>query len=207
MGHASPDLPPLLVATRNAGKLSELRVLLREAPYRLVSLDDVGLDFEVEETGGTFAENATLKATTYGRAAFLPTLADDSGLEVDALGGAPGVLSSRYAGQDAGDDERNTLLLRNLANHSPETWTARFRCAIAIAPPAQDVSVVEATVDGMITDRPRGENGFGYDPVFYLPELGSTMAELSAEHKNRLSHRALAAKKAVSVLQSFAERS
>ena len=200
-----PPKPPLLVATRNAGKLAELAALLREAPYRLVSLDDAGLRFDVEETGATFAENATLKAAEYGRAAGLPALADDSGLEVDALGGAPGVRSARYAGEGAGDAERIALLLRNLAGRPHEARTARFRCAIAIALPDGAVSVVEGTVEGVITGQPRGDNGFGYDPIFYLPELGLTMAELPTPHKNRLSHRAAAARKAVVALKRMAE--
>ena len=200
MGHASPGLPPLLVATRNAGKLAELQTLFRETPFKLISLDDAGVNFEVEETGTTFAENAVLKATRYGEAAGLPTIADDSGLEVDALDGAPGVLSARYAGPDATDEERNAFLLRNLADLPRNSWTARFRCSIAVFRPGQGVRVVEGTVEGVITDRPRGENGFGYDPVFYLPELGQTTAELSPEHKNRLSHRGIAARKALRVL-------
>ncbi len=200
MGPESRESPPLLVATRNAGKLAELQTLFREAPYRLVSLDDAGVDFEVEETGSTFAENAVLKATQYGEAAGLPTIADDSGLEVDALGGGPGVLSSRFAGPDATDDERNAFLLRNLEGQPFESRTARFRCTIAVFLPGQGVRVVDGTVEGVITDRPRGENGFGYDPVFYLPELGRTTAELSPEHKNRLSHRGIAANKALKVL-------
>lgn len=200
MGPESTELSPLLVATRNADKLAELQTLFREAPFKLISLDDTDVDFEVEETGSTFAENAVLKATQYGEAVGLPTIADDSGLEVDALGGAPGVLSSRFAGPDATDDERNAFLLRRLADHPGKPRTARFRCTIAVFLPGQDVSVVDGTVEGVITDRPRGENGFGYDPVFYLPELGRTTAELSPERKNRLSHRGIAARKALRVL-------
>ncbi len=200
MSPGSTELPPLLVATRNAGKLAELQTLFREAPFRLISLDNTDVSFEVEETGYTFAENAILKATQYGEAAGLPTIADDSGLEVDALGGAPGVLSSRFAGPDATDDERNAYLLRTLEEHPGEARTARFRCTIAIYQPGQDVRVVDGTVEGEITDRPRGENGFGYDPVFYVPELGLTTAELSPEHKNRLSHRGIAARKALRAL-------
>ena len=189
-----------MVATRNAGKLAELQALFEDAPYRLISLDDAGVDFEVEETGSTFVENAVLKATQYGEAAGLLTIADDSGLEVDALGGGPGVLSSRFAGPDATDDERNAFLLQELAEHPGEPRTARFRCTVAIFRPGHDVSVVDGTVEGVITDEPRGDNGFGYDPVFYLPELGCTTAELPPEHKNRLSHRGIAARRALRVL-------
>ena len=199
------DKSRLLVATRNEGKLRELSPLLGGVPYRLVSLDDVGIDFDVKETGSTFKENAVLKATAYCRASGLLTVADDSGLEVDVLGGDPGVRSARYAGEDASDVERNELLLRNLSTFPRETWTARFRCAIAIAmPDSEDPAIVEGQVEGLITDHPRGDNGFGYDPVFYLPDLSVTMAELPSSLKNELSHRGIAARKAVETLKRLA---
>ncbi len=196
----SRSRPRLLVATRNPGKLKELAVLLAEVPFELVSLPDVGINFEVEETGETFEENATLKASAYCEASGLLTLADDSGLEVDVLGGQPGVRSSRYAGAGAGDEERNALLIRNLRAHPRERWSAKFRCVIAIAAPSEEIELAEGSVDGVITDRPRGTNGFGYDPLFFLPDLGKTMAELAPEAKDALSHRGIAARKAVSVL-------
>ena len=189
-----------MVATRNPGKLKELSLLLADVPFELVSLTDVGIDFEVEETGKTFEENAKLKAMTYREASGLLTLADDSGLEVDVLGGQPGVRSARYAGEGASEEERNALLIRNLRAQPDALWSARFRCVIAIAVPSGGIDVVEGSVDGVITDRPRGTNGFGYDPVFFLPELGMTMAELKPEVKDGLSHRGIAARKAAEVL-------
>ena len=189
-----------MVATRNAGKLGELRELLAGVPYELVSLDDVGVGDDVEETGATFEENAVLKATTYCGLSGLPTLADDSGLEVDHLRGEPGVHSARYAGDGASDDDRVALLLRNLRGE-PEPWKARFRCVIAIAWPnlerqdssSKSVRTFDGRCEGEIVASPRGDNGFGYDPVFFIPELGKTMAELSAEEKNAVSHRSAAA--------------
>ena len=190
----------LLIATHNVGKLRELAELLGGIPYRLVSLSDVGIDADVEETGRTFEENAALKAETYRDLSGLPTLADDSGLEVDALNGEPGVLSARYAGEDATDADRVALLLRNLADAPSEERTARFRCVIAVAAPGQRTRLYDGACEGLIVDEPRGDNGFGYDPVFLLPDEGMTMAELPSERKNAVSHRAVAAKKAAGEL-------
>ena len=186
----------LLIATHNAGKLRELAELLGGIPYRLVSLSDVGIDADVEETGQTFEENAALKAETYRDLSGLPTLADDSGLEVDALDGEPGVLSARYAGEDATGADRVALLLHNLADEPSEERTARFRCVIAVAAPGQRTRLYGGACEGLIVDEPRGDNGFGYDPVFLLPDEGMTMAELPSDRKNAVSHRAVAAKKA-----------
>ena len=191
--------PTLLVATHNAGKLAELRNLLRDAPYALASLADVGIDADVEETGATLEENAALKAVTYARLSGMLTLADDSGLEVDALGGAPGVYSARYAGAGASDADRIAKLLANLASRKPP-WTARFRCVIAIARAGGAAELHAGVCEGVIIAKPRGENGFGYDPVFLLPEFGKTMAELSDAEKNRVSHRGLAARRVVGTL-------
>ncbi len=183
----------LLVATHNKGKLREYRELLRDLPVRLVYLDDVGIHEDVPETGSTFEENAIQKATACARLSGLLTLADDSGLEVDALGGAPGVHSKRYAGPDASDEDRIRKLLTELKGVPPEKRTARFRCVIAVATPEGEVITAEGTVEGVIATEPRGHHGFGYDPVFYLPDRGCTMAELPPEEKNRISHRARAA--------------
>ena len=190
----------LLIATRNMGKLRELRELLGDADYRLLSLDDVGIDREVEETGETFGENAALKAETYGALSGMTTLADDSGLEVDALGGEPGVRSARYAGPDATDAERVEFLLSNLRGISPDTWTARFRCVIAIVAPGRPTSLHSGSCEGRIVAEPRGDNGFGYDPVFYFSDIGMTMAELPTERKNMVSHRAAAIRSAAAEL-------
>ncbi|MDA1347364.1 MAG: RdgB/HAM1 family non-canonical purine NTP pyrophosphatase [Chloroflexi bacterium] len=201
------DPPILVLATRNAGKLRELSELMAGAAFRLVSLDDVGVEQEVEETGDTFEGNASLKAMTYARLTGLPTLADDSGLEVDALGGEPGIRSSRYAGEDATDADRVAFLLAKLQNESKGPWPARFRCVIAIAWGAEDLEYHSGDCEGVIIDEPRGLSGFGYDPVFLLPGLGMTMAELSTDQKNRISHRSRAAGKAVEALKKRAAES
>ena len=193
----------LLIATHNAGKLVELRELLSDVPCTLLSLSDVGIELDVEETGETLEENAALKATTYARLAGLPTLADDSGLEVDALGGAPGVHSARYAGPDATDADRIAKLIDNLAVH-PQPWTARFRCVIAIANPDGSIERHGGACEGVIISKPRGDNGFGYDPVFYMLEHSRTMAELSDAEKNHVSHRGIAARKAAEALRALA---
>ncbi len=191
----------LLIATRNAGKLEEISRLIAGAPIQTVSLADVGVDREVDETGETFEANSTLKASTYARLSGLPTLADDSGLEVDALGGEPGVRSSRYAGDDATDADRVAFLLGRLQNEGRGPWRARFRCVIAIAWRHDDVELHAGVCEGMVIDTPRGSNGFGYDPVFLIPDLGRTMAELSPAEKNRVSHRGMAVRKAAAALR------
>ncbi len=159
----------------------------------LVTPDDMGLDLDPEETGETFEDNARLKALAFARAAVMPALADDSGLEVDALGGAPGVYSKRYAGPDSRDADRIALLLKNLAGVADAQRSARFRCVIALATPDGVVGTRSGVCDGSIGHAPRGENGFGYDPVFLVQGTGRTMAELSANEKNRVSHRGRAA--------------
>jgi XTP/dITP diphosphohydrolase len=190
----------LLIATHNKQKLREFRDVLAALPWELVSLDDAEVRLVVDETGQTFKENAVLKARGYSAASGLLTLADDSGIEVDALQGAPGVMSSRFAGPDATADKRNRLLLERLEGVLPESRRARYRCVIAIAQPAGDVTTVEGTCEGQIALAPRGSGGFGYDPIFYVPEFGRTMAELPAEQKHRFSHRGIAARKAAVVL-------
>ena len=199
-------LPKLLVATRNPGKTREYAQLLRGIPYDAISLDEAGISEEVEETGDSFEENACIKARAYAALSGLLTLADDSGLEVDALGGGPGVRSARYGGEDVTDEERVTLLLKHLEGVPWEERTGRFRCVIAISSPSGEVNTVNGTVEGIIGYEPRGTNGFGYDPVFCLPHLDRTTAELSPEQKNDLSHRAEAAGKAVAWLLSTASR-
>ena len=191
----------LLIATHNAGKLAELRDLLRGVPYTLVSLTDVGIELDVDETGQTLEENAALKATTYAQLAGMLTLADDSGLEVDALNGAPGVRSARYAGPNATDADRIAKLLENLAPH-PQPWTARFRCVIAVATPDGHTELHSGACEGVIIANPRGNNGFGYDPIFFIPEQDRTMAELTDAQKNTLSHRAIATHKAAASLRA-----
>jgi XTP/dITP diphosphohydrolase len=183
----------LLIATRNRGKLREYQELLAGLPLELVTLDDVGIHGDVAENGTTFAENARAKALAYAHASNLLTLADDSGLEVDGLGGEPGIHSKRYAGENKSDPERIAFLLNKLHGVPRGSRAARFRCAIAIASPRGEVWDCDGTCAGEIAFAPRGTHGFGYDPVFYFPERGVTMAELPTEEKNKISHRARAA--------------
>ena len=196
-----PSLPRLLIATHNTGKLRELTELMGTIPYELVSLGDLGIHHDVDETGSTFEENATLKAEAYCELAGIITLADDSGLEVDVLGGEPGVRSARYAGPDATDADRVEFLLGKLAGIDPEIWSARFRCVIAISEPNGPTTLHSGSCEGRVVPEPRGENGFGYDPVFLFPDIGLTMAELSNERKNSVSHRSEAARKAACSLR------
>lgn len=183
----------LLVATHNVGKAREYAHLLAELPITVTWLDQVGITEVVEETGATFLENALIKARHYAGLSQLLTWADDSGLEVDALGGRPGVLSARYGGDKITDRERYTLLLQALKDVPDEARTARFRCVIAIAQPDGRAWTAQGTVEGLILHAPRGDNGFGYDPVFFVPQYQKSMAELPAEVKNQISHRGKAA--------------
>ena len=193
----------LLLATHNAGKARELAQLLQSAPWELVSLRDAGVDLEVEELGETLEENAALKARTYARHSGLWALADDSGLEVEALGGAPGVRSRRFAGEGASDADLVRELLRRLNGTPWEQRGARFRSVIAIASPHGELHQCQGVCGGVIGFRPSGAEGFGYDPVFVLPALGRTMAELTLEEKNRVSHRAAAARAAETLLATL----
>jgi XTP/dITP diphosphohydrolase len=191
----------LLLASGNPGKLVELRALLRGLPVEVVSRPDLP---DVAETGETFVENAILKAYAAALWSGEWALADDSGLEVDALDSAPGVLSRRYAGPDATDAERNARLLAELAGVPDPQRTARFRCAVALAAPDGRVWTAEGTCEGKIAHTPRGEHGFGYDPIFCLPDLNRTMAELLPEEKGRLSHRARALAAMAEILRRIA---
>jgi len=193
----------LLVATNNAGKLREYVELLDGLPFELSTLADEGILDEVEETGLTLEENAVQKASAYAALSGLITLADDSGLEVDALGGEPGPLSRRYAGDNATDQERNDFLLSKLKDVPQEKRGARFRCVIAIATPGGRVETCEGVCEGVIAFDSRGEGGFGYDPVFHLPHLNKRVAELTLEEKNAISHRARAAQKARPLLEAL----
>ena len=186
----------LLLATNNAGKIQEYMSLLKGIPFEIVTPFDMGITTLVEENGDTYEENARIKACTLAKESHLLKLADDSGLEVDALNGEPGVMSARYAGEGASDADRVKFLLDKLKNVPEKKRTARFRCVIALAEPDGNVEFYDGECKGIITFAPRGENGFGYDPIFYFPELGKTMAELSFEVKNRISHRSKAAQKA-----------
>lgn len=199
----------LLVATHNRGKIREYRALLEDLPLAVTWLDEQGITEDVAETGATFAENACLKAESYASLSGMWTWADDSGLEVDALGGRPGVYSARYGGPGLNDADRYRRLLAELADVAPARRTARFRCVVALALPGGPIYTAEGAVEGKIVDAPRGEHGFGYDPVFFMPEYARTMAELEPAIKNRISHRAIAAieaRKIIISLLDFSQR-
>ena len=213
-----PQGLPLLIATNNKGKVKEIQDLLKDR-IRLVTPADIHLDLDVHEDGTTYPENASRKAVAYARSSGLISLADDSGLEVDALGGAPGLYSARYGsknGEKLSDAGRRQYLLLNLRD-KPRPWTASFHATIAIAIPeilwsqaarlsglhtsAAGLSLFEGDCPGEIIPEERGTGGFGYDPIFHLPELGKTMAELTMDEKNRLSHRARAVMNARETLE------
>ena len=227
-----PYMKPLLIATNNKGKFEELQDLLKDTEMELITPAQINLDMDVVEDGQTYAENATKKAIAFAQASRLVSLADDSGLEVDALDGAPGLYSARYGskdGQKLSDAERRAFLIKNLQG-KPCPWTARFHATIAVAVPkslwsqaarrlnmqeqvsprrhsdAPAVQIFEGFCEGEIINEERGTGGFGYDPIFLLSELGKTMAELSMEEKNRLSHRARAVMNAREILAQILKR-
>lgn len=177
----------LLVATNNQGKLKEFNKILGELGIECVSLRDLGITADVEETGATFLENALLKAKEIFKLAKIPTISDDSGLMVDALGGEPGVYSARYAGEPSDDQKNMDKLLANLKDEPNRT--ARFKSVIAAVFSEDDIIVSEGECEGVIIDEKRGDNGFGYDPIFYVENLGKTFSEMTDEEKNSLSHR------------------
>lgn len=197
-------MPTLLIATTNPNKLREYAAIFAGLPLELRTLRDQGIDEDVEETGATFAENARLKAAFYAARSGLLTLADDSGLEIHALGGEPGVYSARYAGPGASDADRIALVLKKLAGVPFHARLARFVCAITLALPNGPAEDVEGTLPGVIETAPRGSHGFGYDPLFYLLDENATLAELPPARKNQISHRARAAQAARAVLERWA---
>ncbi|MDR3592397.1 MAG: XTP/dITP diphosphatase [Negativicutes bacterium] len=179
----------VVVASGNKGKVAEIAASLEVLSVRVLSLEEAGAVAEAEENGQTFEANAVLKATHYSLLTGKPCLADDSGLEVDALHGAPGVYSARYAGEGVGEAACNSKLLAELAAVPPALRSARFRCVLAYVAPEGVLLTAEGSCEGEILCEPRGEGGFGYDPLFYLPSLGKSMAELSLAEKNAVSHR------------------
>lgn len=201
-------MKPLLIATGNKGKLREIEAILAAAEPQSLAVQLIlpaqqGIDLEVEEDGSNYAENAAKKAVAYSQASGLISLADDSGLEVAALGGQPGLYSARYAPwPNATDADRRRYLLQNL-NGIPRPWTARFHCTVAIATPDGEIYYAEGNCPGEIIPEERGTNGFGYDPIFYIPELHQTMAEIPMEAKNKLSHRARAVRAALPILENL----
>jgi XTP/dITP diphosphohydrolase len=177
----------LVIATRNPGKTSEIRELLKDFPILIKNLNDFGPIPEVVEDGATFDENAYKKSSFTARVLGFPAIADDSGVCVDALGGAPGVLSARYAGKNASDKENNDKLLDSLKEMSNRQ--AAFECVISLAVPTGAALTYEARCEGVIAEKSAGENGFGYDPIFYYPPLGKTFAQMTQAEKNKVSHR------------------
>ena len=189
----------IVLATGNKGKVKEFEGLLHGIAVRIIGLGDLESPPEVVEDGETFMDNALKKARTIAKYSGKPALADDSGLAVDALGGRPGVYSARYSGEDATDEKNIDKLLGELGD--AEHRSARFVCFLALVTPDGKETVVSGKCEGVILTEPRGSGGFGYDPVFYLPEYGKTMAEIPADLKNRISHRAHAAEKLVRILK------
>ena len=179
----------LIFATGNEGKMREIRHILGDMDYEILSMKEAGVDVDIVEDGETFEENAIIKARTVMEATGCLTLADDSGLEIDFLNKEPGVLSARYMGENTSYRIKNHILLDRLHGVPAAVRSARFVCAIAAAFPDGRIETRQATIEGRIADEPAGENGFGYDPIFYVPELGKTTAQLSEEEKNAISHR------------------
>jgi len=197
-------LPTKIVfATRNEGKLREIRQFFQGTRYEILSLDDAQVNIEVVEDGATFAENAVKKATEVCNVCGMLTLADDSGLEIDILNGVPGVNSASFLGKNTPYDIRNSTILEMLDGLPPEMRGARFVCVIAIAQPGRDVLAVRSRLEGQIALEPAGGGGFGYDPIFYVPELKMTTAQLNVAQKNKISHRGRALALALAELQKI----
>ncbi|MGD9091653.1 MAG: RdgB/HAM1 family non-canonical purine NTP pyrophosphatase [Anaerolineales bacterium] len=193
----------ILLASSNPGKLHEIQAIMSGTDWKLVTPDQMGLDIEVEESGITYAENAALKARAYAEVSQILTLADDSGLEVDVLGGLPGIKSARFSAKEgATDADRRDYLLARLHDYQ-RPWLAKFHCTVALARPVGKMYFSSGDCWGEIIPEERGEGGFGYDPIFLIPELGRTMAELTMEEKNQLSHRARAIKAAFPILTNL----
>ena len=195
----------LLIATNNPGKIREYQEIFRALPLGMTSLAAENIDLDPEETGTTFVANALLKVRAFAAASGLLTLADDSGLEIDALGGEPGVYSARY-GNTAKDDHqaRYQIVLDKMKNVPWRERTARFRCVIALADANGDVvGTVDGLLEGLIDVEPKGSGGFGYDPIFFVPEFEQTLAQLSAQEKHRISHRGRAAQAVIPLLKRF----
>ncbi len=179
----------LIFATGNADKMKEIRMILADAGYEILSMKEAGIDVDIVEDGSTFEENAIIKAKAISKIAGCVVLADDSGLEVDAMDGAPGIYSARFEGVDTPYSVKNKIIMDRLEGLPEEERTARFVCAIAAAWPDGRVITKRGTIEGRIAHKPAGDNGFGYDPIFFVPEYGKTTAELDPEEKNKISHR------------------
>ncbi len=197
----------LLIATRNSGKIDEYSELIGDLEVEWLTLADINLLLEVEEIGATFFENAVIKATSFAAASGLLTLADDSGLEVDALDGEPGVHTARFGGVGLTPVERYQRLLKKMVGVPAVRRTARFHCVIALASPDGLIGTTDGICEGFIAERPAGAGGFGYDPVFYLPDQERTMAELSSDEKHQISHRGQAIRKIIPLLKRVMDES
>lgn len=191
-----------IIATHNPGKVKEFKEILEPKGYEVKSLAEIGFTDEIEETGHTFEENAILKAEAVAKAVNKMVIADDSGLSVDNLGGRPGVYSARYAGEQKDDQANIDKVLNELRGIEKEQRTARFRCALAVSIPGEETKTVEGHVEGYVAEEPRGEYGFGYDPIFIVKDKDKTMAELTSDEKNKISHRADALKKLSKLLEA-----
>ncbi len=197
-------MPQVLLATNNAGKLRELRELLDRSDWQMLAPADIGLAIDPEESGATYGENAAIKAHAFSKASGMLALADDSGLELDALGGRPGLHSARYGG-DVPHSEKIQLLLEEIKDLPDAKRTARFRCVMVIAAPDGRTWQAEGVCEGLIAPEPRGANGFGYDPIFLVPEYGRTFGELGDAVKAQISHRARAAHAAAAILARLSD--
>ena len=194
----------IIFATSNEGKMKEIRLIMADSGYEVVSLKEAGISADIEENGTTFEENAVIKATAIAKLTGGLAMADDSGLEVDYMDKAPGIYSARFLGEDTGYDVKNNYILDKLKDVPREERSARFVCAIALADAEGNAITKRATIEGYIGYEIRGENGFGYDPIFMVPEYNKTTAELSIEEKNKISHRAKALKAMKEELQKNA---
>ena len=179
----------IVFATANEGKVKEIKEILKDFPIEVVSMKEMGITADIEENGSTFEENSLIKARTLVKLTGLPALADDSGLEVDYLNGEPGIYSARYLGRDTDYDYKNNYIINKLSDAKDKERSARFVCVISLVLPDGREFVERGVVEGLIGYEQKGENGFGYDPIFYLPEYGKTSAELSPDEKNKISHR------------------
>lgn len=193
----------IIFATGNAGKMKEIRSILGDMDVEILSMKEAGIDIEIEENGNTFTENAVIKASAIAKECGEIVLADDSGLEIDFINKEPGVYSARYMGEETSYHIKNANLIERLHGVPEEKRTARFVCAIAAVFPDGSVKTTEGTIEGYIGYEEKGENGFGYDPIFCVPEFGCTTAELTLEQKNVISHRGKALQKMKSILQEM----
>ena len=193
----------IILASNNKGKIAEVKEILKDMNVEVISMKEAGLDVDIEENGSTFEENALIKAEAIMKMTGEITIADDSGLEVDYLNKEPGIYSARYMGEDTSDDRKNNAIIQRLEGVKGTDRSARFVCAMAVVFPDGKNIIARGTMEGLIADKPMGENGFGYDPIMYLPEYQKTSAQLSSEEKNKISHRGKALEKLKTQLQKY----